>query len=81
MDSPNGHDLFPNAWLMTVFPNSPQSLQLGNHVYKVTVGQDSNMFVQVGTAPEPSALALAASGLAGLGLRSWRRRRARRASQ
>jgi hypothetical protein len=40
----------------------------------VTPYQDVPINVQVSDVPEPSALALASAGLAGLGLRAWRRR-------
>jgi MYXO-CTERM domain-containing protein len=54
-----------------------QSLQLGNHLYTVTMDGSTlgGMRVQVSDVPEPSTLALAALGLSGLGLRAWRRRR------
>jgi hypothetical protein len=42
----------------------------------ITPYQDVPINVQVSDVPEPSTLALVAAGLAGLGLRAWRRRRA-----
>ena len=41
----------------------------------LTAYQNVPINVQVSDVPEPSTLALAAAGLAGLGLRAWRRRR------
>jgi hypothetical protein len=73
-----------------------QSLQLGNHLYKISIApfnfqyyqsltgvtlpvvtpyQNVPINVQVSDVPEPSTLALAAIGLAGLGVRACRRRR------
>jgi hypothetical protein len=46
----------------------------------VTPYQNVPINVQVSNVPEPSTLALAAAGLAGLGLRAWRRRSAHRRS-
>ena len=66
--------------------NSPaKSLLLGNHFFTVATtttdefyhGSSAQMYVQVTTVPEPSTIVLAVAGLAGLGLRTWRRRRPR----
>jgi hypothetical protein len=65
--------------LSLTYSQLTQSLQLGNHLYTVTMDGSTlgGMRVQVSDVPEPSTLALAALGLSGLGLRAWRRRRSR----
>jgi hypothetical protein len=58
-----------------------QDLNTVGHLPYISPYQNVPINVAVSDMPEPSALALTAAGLAGLGLRTWRRRRARRSSR
>jgi hypothetical protein len=78
----NGTASYRNTFLIMPYANPTKSLQLGGHLYTVTMDGNTwnggGMQVQVRDVPEPSTLALAVLGLSGLGVRAWRRRRARR---